>query len=446
MMQKISLGAGGQQLSLEQTFELARNLHRQNSLHDAETLYRRLLEAVPDQPAVLNSLAILRSQRGDDEEAATLLQRAVKINPKNADAHNNLGNVLKQLDRIDEAAAAYQRVLRLNPNHADAHNNLGVIQRRRQQPKNAETAFRKAIRCNPQHADAYYNLSGALVDLGRLEEAVEAIQKTLALHPGHTLAYTRLGRILYRLGRVEEAANTYRDLLRCKPDDPIAQHMLAACTGENIPQRASDHFVRTLFDSHAESFDEHLVERLQYQAPQLLIEALAECYDAAKGKLDILDAGCGTGLCGPLLKPYARALVGVDLSPKMLRGAQQREIYDALAEAELTAFLHEHPDAYDVIVSADTLCYFGQLEDFSEASARALCPGGCLLFTAERSDQSGTPGFVLTDSGRYAHHEDYLRATLTAAGFAIEAISQAVLRIERGRPTEGIIVTARLRS
>ena len=34
--------------------------------------------------------------------------------------------------------------------------------------------------------------------------------------------------------------------------------------------------------------------------------------------LDVLDLGCGTGLCGPLLRPYARALAGVDLSPQML--------------------------------------------------------------------------------------------------------------------------------
>ena len=36
----------------------------------------------------------------------------------------------------------------------------------------------------------------------------------------------------------------------------------------------------------------------------------------------ILDAGCGTGLCGPLLRPLAARLVGVDLSEKMVELAR----------------------------------------------------------------------------------------------------------------------------
>ena len=47
-------------------------------------------------------------------------------------------------------------------------------------------------------------------------------------------------------------------------------------------------------------------------------------------QLDVLDAGCGTGLCGPLLAPYARRLIGVDLSEGMLALAKEKHVYDAL--------------------------------------------------------------------------------------------------------------------
>lgn len=442
MTQEASPDADGQTVTVEQAFELARKLHRQNHLDDAETLYRRLLEALPDWPDVLNLLAILRYQRGAGKEAVTLLQRAVGIDPDYADAHNNLGNVFKHLDRIDEAAAAYRRALEINPEHADAHNNLGVIHRLQGRQEDAVAAFREATRCNPRLADAFYNLGCVLTDLGRFEEAAEAMRQTLALNPYYTLAYKRLGLLLYRMDRKDEAAEVYRGWLKRTPDHPVALHMLAACTGENVPERASDHYVRTLFDLHADSFDEHLVEQLQYRAPRLVTDALTGCYGAGDSSLDILDAGCGTGLCGPLLKPYACSLVGVDLSPKMLRGAQRREVYDELAEAELSAFLNDRPDAFDLIVSADTLCYFGRLEEFSEAAARSLRPGGRLVFTVERLDASDNPGFVLTNSGRYAHREDYLRETLTTAGFAVEALDRADLRMEGGRPVAGLVVTA----
>ncbi len=69
------------------------------------------------------------------------------------------------------------------------------------------------------------------------------------------------------------------------------------------------------FDSFAASFDSKLA-KLLYRAPALVAEMLAEPDVEASKSLDVLDAGCGTGLCGPLIAPYARRLVGVDLSAR----------------------------------------------------------------------------------------------------------------------------------
>ena len=96
----------------------------------------------------------------------------------------------------------------------------------------------------------------------------------------------------------------------------------------------------------------------------------------ASNDLDVLDAGCGTGLCGPLLAPYARRLVGVDLSERMLDQARARDVYDELVKGELTEYLAASAGTFDAIVSADTLVYFGPLEAVAEAAERALRPGG----------------------------------------------------------------------
>ncbi len=432
-----------QKLSAEQAFALARDLHRKRKLGEAEHIYRQLLEAIPEWPDVLNLLALLRIQRDDSEEAVSLLQQAVTIDPAYAAAHNNLGNVLKLTGRIDEAEAAYRRVLELAPEHADAWNNLGIVHRLKDRPKEAEEALRQAIRFNPKLVDAYYNLGRLLDSLRRFEEAVPLLQQVLKLNPNYWLTYERLGFLMYIVGRKDDAMEVYRTWLKLTPDHPVALHMLAACSGENVPARASDHYIRTLFDGHATSFDHNLIEQLHYRAPQLVTDALTRCYGAGDAGLDVLDAGCGTGLCGPLVKPLARSLVGVDLSPKMLAQARGREVYDELIEAELTAFLEDRPDAYDLIVSADTLCYFGQLADFSRTAAGALRPGGRLVFTVERLDDTeDTPGFSITVSGRYAHGEHYLRETLTAAGFTVESLDRADLRMETGRPVAGVVVTA----
>jgi predicted TPR repeat methyltransferase len=116
--------------------------------------------------------------------------------------------------------------------------------------------------------------------------------------------------------------------------------------------------------------------------PELVTEALRE--DGLRpGGLDILDAGCGTGLCGALLRPFANRLHGVDLSPGMLEKARADGHYDALIECELTAFMDARPQHYDVIACADTLCYFGDLHSVVKAAGVALRMAGRFAFSVE---------------------------------------------------------------
>lgn len=224
-----------------------------------------------------------------------------------------------------------------------------------------------------------------------------------------------------------------------EPDDPIARHMLAACSGRNVPGRASDAFIETTFDSFAASFDAKLAS-LAYRAPTLVAEMLARSGVDASRSLHVVDAGCGTGLCGPLVAPYARHLVGVDLSEAMLARARERNVYDELVRRELTVYLQDSPGSFDVIVSADTLVYFGALDAIAAAAANALRPGGVLVFTVE--ELSGTTrqaGYSLSPNGRYQHSLGYLERVLADAGLQSE-ILPAELRLEAGEPVAGLVV------
>jgi predicted TPR repeat methyltransferase len=201
--------------------------------------------------------------------------------------------------------------------------------------------------------------------------------------------------------------------------------------------------VRSIFERYAASFDSHL-DRLGYRAPQLLTAAVARIIGATRGALDILDAGCGTGLCGPLLRPFARRLEGVDLAEAMLAKARERDVYDALAAGELTAFIAARKDAYDLILSADTLVYFGDLGAVTEAAAGALRDDGIIAFSLERlADEGAGPGYRLQEHGRYSHAESYVRRVLAAAGFTPIAIEPATPRNEGGSPVAGLLVVAR---
>jgi predicted TPR repeat methyltransferase len=131
----------------------------------------------------------------------------------------------------------------------------------------------------------------------------------------------------------------------------------------------------------------------------------------------------------------------VDLSAKMLAKAQGRG-YDRLIKSELVAFLAEATARYDLIVSADTLVYFGALESALAAASAALRPGGTLIFSLEEETESGrTDSFRLMHHGRYTHTQDYVERTLRAVGLE-PAIVHAELRMESGAPVAGLVARA----
>ena len=75
------------------------------------------------------------------------------------------------------------------------------------------------------------------------------------------------------LGEIEKAVEIFHEWLQEEPGNPIALHMLAACSGRDVPPRASDAFVETTFDSFAASFDSKLA-KLEYRAPELVAAML----------------------------------------------------------------------------------------------------------------------------------------------------------------------------
>ena len=396
-----------------------------------------MLQVAPDHPDALHFSGVLAHQQGRGDEAVALIQRSLTLTPNRADAHSNLGIVFQSNGRLDEAIAAYQRAIAIDPSHANAHSNLGAVLRAAGRPEEAEAAYRTAISLDPGHVDAYTNLGILLNGLNRTIEASACFCKVITLQPKH-----REGRRLAALAHcmlreVDRVVEILQEWLEEEPGDPVAVHMLAAATGDDVPVRASNAFVQSTFDAFAASFEAKL-ESLSYRAPKLVAAALDDAGLPAEHRLDVLDAGCGTGLCGPLLAPYASRLVGVDLSGGMLDHARSKNVYSELEQSELTAFLRARPGEFDVIVAADTLVYFGDLRDFCDGAARALRPAGLLVFTLEHAVDAAD-GYRLELHGRYSHGRGYAEQTLLAAGLRPQS-SCAELRMEAGSPVAGLVM------
>jgi predicted TPR repeat methyltransferase len=444
------------ELTVSQALSLAMELHQSGQVDGAEALYARILEAEPENPDAMHYLGVARVCRGAFDAGLELIERSLAMGPERADRYSNLGNVLLAKGRISQAADAYRKAISIDFAHTNAHLNLGVILGAQRRFDEAAGFYKRAIEIDPDFFNAHHNFGNLYLRQGNAREAVACYLKALALQPRHAQIRKSLGYAYSRLGQLDKAAEVYREWLAQEADDPgarvwqvvatgtaCAKHLLAACSGTDVPERASDAYIESEFDAFADTFEARL-GHLDYRAPQLVADALARAVSAPSASLITLDAGCGTGLCASLVKPYASRLHGVDLSARMLEEAGRKGIYDELTKAELTDFVSRHANAFDLIVSADTLVYFGVLVPVFRAAYAALRARGLLIFSVEEMrDAEGGAEYRLQPHGRYCHARAYVESALKECGFGLVAIERAVLRMECGMPVGGLVVTAR---
>lgn len=429
-------------LQIDEALYFGIRLHGIGCLDEAEKLYRKIIEVSPDNPNALHLLGSVCHQQDRNDEASEILRHYLEIYPGDAEAYNTLGNTLALLQENDEAEDCYRRAISLNQNLASAYNNLGILlMRPGEDPSEALEACRKASELAPNDINCRFNLARTLREAGRTDESVEAFRNTLRLDPSHAGAWQELARISARHGCREEVSKIFVEFSDAIRDSDYIRFIETSCLGRQAPERAPDSYVEKIFDDMASDFDRHLQVVLDYKAPEMVAEALENFLPPASRALEILDIGCGTGLCGVLLRQHAKVLTGVDLSSGMLAKAAERNIYDNLFKCELTEFLGLDPNAYDVIACADTLCYFGSLENVFANALKAMKTGGFFAFTLELSENNDD-SFILDPGGRYAHSSSYVERALREAGFTIKSAREVVLRKEGNKPVRGQLMVA----
>jgi predicted TPR repeat methyltransferase len=431
------------EVSAEEMLMLAKRAHQAGQKEAAQDAYQKLLKFDPDNVEVQHFLGLLLCQTKGRKRGLELIEASLRSKDAESGWWSNYGNILRSMKRRNEAIDAYREALRIDPNSADAYNNLGIVQKDKHNFEIAIECFKKAIDLQPDMAAAWANMGNLLVTMGRIAEGAHALM-TAATHAKLTDPQGRrmLSLAYASLGQYDKAREVLLEWLAEEPDNPMIKHHLAAVSGET-PARASDAYVERLFNAFADTFDERLAY-LKYVAPALVIEETGKHLGEARAAARIADAGCGTGLCGPGLRPYASRLIGIDLSEKMVDLAMNRGCYDMLLVNELTAFFEGTDERFDAIVSADTLCYFGDIAAAVAAFRRCLRPGGGLIFTVESHTEADGAPFRLNHHGRYSHSEDYVRDVLGAAGYRIDSLRDEVLRMETGKEVRGYVVRAAL--
>ncbi len=376
-------------------------------LAQARSCFERCQALTPGRPSVLGNLGVTLFKLGHTREAVPLLQQAVAGEPQFGDAWASLG--LAHEAHADWAAAA--------------------------------EALTKALTLADKAPALWLSLGRCEARLGRTADALRALERALALDSTFAAAWSLRGSLQRELHQLDAAAHSFEQAIVHGADRELHTYYLAAVRdGSTPPATAPRQYVQALFDDYAADFQGHLVGQLGYRAHERLVEPLV-----ASGRRfrHVIDLGCGTGLCGALLKPVSDAVDGVDLSGAMLEQASRLGVYRELVQADIGAFLASATQRVDLVVAADVMIYVGELSGVFRDVARLLEPDGLFAFTVELPT-NGEP-LQLLPSLRYAHSEAYVRQLAAQCALAVDEVRAAPIRHEQAQPVSGMFVTLRQR-
>jgi len=253
---------------------------------------------------------------------------------------------------------------------------------------------------------------------------------------------------LEKSGDVDAAVKAYQHVLELDPDDHGGAAVRIASMGRGeTPMKAPDAYVETLFDQHAEVFEDVLVEQLGYHVPMLVRQRLQALHLGPFRRL--LDLGCGTGLTGGTLRDVVGDMTGIDISEKMVEVAHEKDLYETLFVAEVEDFLDDNDEElFDIITATDVLPYLGALEPLFFGAADNMTPGGLFIFSSETLPEGVLAGrsFMVGPHQRFAHALSYIRDRLADTGFDVLEVTDINVRMEDGKPTPGHLVIAKYRS
>ncbi|MCH9764359.1 MAG: tetratricopeptide repeat protein [Gammaproteobacteria bacterium] len=331
-----------------------------------------------------------------------------------ADARSNLGVISLKRNHSQQAITYFSETLGFDETHENARNNLAATFIHHNRFENARIHYQILLKSYPKNPEYRYNAGVAEMALGHLKEACEHFNVILKQNPNHSASLTNLASIASRLNKTSDAIDYLKRAKAANPSDTSSAFMLDALTEEAPMRTASNDYTKNLFDNYALHYEKHMHDTLNYSVPQHIAKCLHQLI--LEPTPNTLDIGCGTGLTGIVLRELSLLLTGIDLSPNMLIEAEQKAIYDELFEVDAIQFLSQENNPFSLIVAADVLPYFSELDTLFKYIKKTLISSGLFVFTTEISD---TTDWTLQKTARFAHHTDYITTLAKQHGFEI---------------------------
>lgn len=266
---------------------------------------------------------------------------------------------------------------------------------------------------------------------GNIKDAIFRFKLVSMLRPDNMKAFYYLGRSHILDGNNKKAQKAFDKLAEQgvlaqeveyflnrfeRPDDIKA-----------IPESMIDEICNVYFGYYRKDYLNN-----GYVGHQILVNELFNYLDMQNNRLNILDLGCGYGQCGLLFKESSlnNKITGIDLSKFAIKKTsavtfQNSNVYADVQNIEITQFLSNNTEKFDVIIADRSVNLIGDLENFANLVKRNLNENGkfAVVFDEmELNDFGEDLNYESNDGdlGSNEEHEAVSNANISSAFFPVE--------------------------
>jgi tetratricopeptide (TPR) repeat protein len=258
----------------------------QNRLADAESLYRRAIDADPKSFEAHLSLGLLLARQGNSDDARPELALATSLDPGDAGpaVKARAWRALARIDQDDDAEEASNdllEALKLSPETTADTLLAANIADQAGEYDAAETAYRRVLAKDPNSGAANTGLAHVLVARKQYPEAETLLRSALEKAPDDPILTAQMATVLAAQDKAE-ALPLLEKLHDAHPKDPAITRMLAAVLADAGDYPGSDHYYVALLAATPNdsvlliAHGQNLIRQLRYPEAFIAFEKAGE--------------------------------------------------------------------------------------------------------------------------------------------------------------------------
>ena len=213
-----ALGYLGGVQSSEGERNLAAIAFEEGRYDDALEIYRRLIEADPEEPGLHTSLAGALGAMGDYEGALEQLEAALKLDPLNVEAYHNRAVIHERQGHPELAIADYNTVLRYAPDYEPSR--AALLRLTGSASTNAPTSQAE------QQAGFLAEKASLAARRGDYETALTLLDRAEGIAPQYSLVFQYRSNVAYLMGDRDVAISALERALELEPDNALFRENL----------------------------------------------------------------------------------------------------------------------------------------------------------------------------------------------------------------------------